>query len=46
MDWRSRHVLILLAKNIHVCMDGRSRVFDNIIAERLWRTVKYEKGYT
>ena len=24
-------------------MDGLGRMFDNIIAERLWRTVKYEK---
>ncbi|MBA3611866.1 MAG: hypothetical protein H0W49_02915 [Nitrospirales bacterium] len=45
MDWRGRHVLMLLAKNIQVCMDGRGRVFDNIIAEQLWRTVKYEKVY-
>lgn len=30
-------------------MDGRGRAFDNILVERLWRTVKYEdiylKGY-
>jgi len=36
---------ILLAKDIHVSMDGRGRVFDNIFVERLWRTVKYEKVY-
>jgi putative transposase len=26
-------------------MDGRERVFDNILIERLWRTVKYEYLY-
>ena len=26
-------------------MDGRGRVFDNIFAERLWRSVKYENVY-
>jgi len=25
-------------------MDGRGRVLDNVFVERLWRTVKYEKG--
>ena len=26
-------------------MSGRGRCFDNILAERLWRTVKYEEVY-
>ena len=26
-------------------MDGRGRAFDNIIIERLWRSVKYEEVY-
>jgi putative transposase len=26
-------------------MDGRGRVFDNIMIERLWRTLKYEYFY-
>lgn len=26
-------------------MDGRGRCFDNIMVERLWRTVKYEEVY-
>ena len=30
---------------IHISMDGRGRVFDNIFVERLWRTVKYEDIY-
>ncbi len=32
----------LKAKNILISMDGRGRCLDNIIIERLWRTVKYE----
>ncbi len=30
---------------VHISMDGRGRVFDNIFIERLWRTVKYEHLY-
>ena len=30
---------------IKVSMDGRGRVFDNIMIERLWRSVKYEEVY-
>ena len=26
-------------------MDGRGRTFDNIMIERLWRSVKYEEVY-
>jgi putative transposase len=26
-------------------MDGRGRAFDNIMIERLWRSVKYEEVY-
>jgi len=26
-------------------MDGRGRLYDNIFAERLWRSVKYEEVY-
>jgi putative transposase len=26
-------------------MDGRGRCLDNVIVERLWRTVKYEDIY-
>jgi putative transposase len=31
--------------DIHISMDGRGRVFDNIFIERLWRSVKYEHLY-
>jgi putative transposase len=40
----------LEAGGIKISMDGKGRAFDNIMVERLWRTVKYEdvylKGYT
>ncbi len=30
---------------IQISMDSRSRVYDNIFIERLWRTMKYEEVY-
>jgi putative transposase len=30
---------------IQISMDGRGRIFDNIMIERLWRSVKYEEVY-
>jgi putative transposase len=30
---------------IQISMDGRGRVFDNILIERLWRTLKYQDIY-
>jgi putative transposase len=30
---------------IRISMDGQGRVFDNIMIERLWRSVKYEEVY-
>ena len=35
----------LKAHEIKISMSGRGRCFDNILAERLWRTVKYEEVY-
>ena len=35
----------LKTHGIHISMDGRGRVFDNIFVERLWRSVKYEEVY-
>lgn len=32
----------LQKKNIQISMDGKGRCYDNIIVERLWRTIKYE----
>jgi len=36
---------ILLSYGIRISMDGKGRVFDNILTERLWRSVKYEEVY-
>ena len=36
---------VLLTAGIRISMDGRGRFFDNIMIERLWRTVKYEEVY-
>jgi putative transposase len=38
-------VNILQKKEIRISMDGRGRAFDNIMIERLWRSVKYEEVY-
>jgi len=35
----------LTAAGIAISMDGVGRAFDNIMVERLWRTVKYEDVY-
>lgn len=36
---------VLKAHGIAISMDGRGRWRDNVIVERLWRTVKYEEVY-
>lgn len=36
---------ILKAAEVQISMDGRGRAFDNIMIERLWRSVKYEHLY-
>jgi putative transposase len=35
----------LEAAGVRISMDGKGRCFDNILAERLWRTVKYEEVF-
>lgn len=35
----------LLAAEVRISMDGKGRAFDNIMIERLWRTVKYEEVF-
>lgn len=35
----------LLHRQIRISMDGKGHYWDNIIVERLWRTVKYEEVY-
>jgi len=37
---------ILKDHDVRISMDGKGRVMDNIMVERLWRTVKYEEVYT
>lgn len=36
---------MLKAHAVRISMDGRGRALDNIMVERLWRTVKYEEVY-
>jgi len=36
---------ILKTKNIKISMDSKGRALDNIIIERFWRSIKYEKIY-
>ena len=36
---------VLIESGIAISMDGVGRAFDNIMVERLWRTVKYEDVY-
>ncbi len=38
-------VRVLDGEDIKISMDGQGRAFDNIMVERLWRTVKYEEVY-
>jgi putative transposase len=40
-----RFVDTLKDNEIRISMSGRGRAFDNILVERLWRTVKYEEVY-
>jgi len=35
----------LESAGVRISMDGKGRVFDNILIERFWRTVKYEEVY-
>jgi Transposase and inactivated derivatives len=36
---------VLKSNGIRISMDGKGRAIDNIMIERLWRTVKYEEVY-
>jgi putative transposase len=35
----------LVRGGIRISMDGRGRALDNVLIERLWRSVKYEEIY-
>jgi len=39
------YVNVLQNRKIQISMDGRGRCMDNILTERLWRSVKYENVY-
>ena len=41
----NRFTEVLSDAEIWISMSGRGRAFDNIMIERLWRTVKYEEVY-
>lgn len=41
----SDFVVRLQAEAIKISWSGRKRCYDNILVERLWRTVKYEEFY-
>lgn len=36
---------LVLGNETKISMDGKGRALDNIITERLWRTLKYEEVY-
>lgn len=36
---------VLKDAQVQISMDGKGRAFDNIMVERLWRSVKYEEVY-
>ncbi len=36
---------VLKSQEITISMDGKGRAIDNVMIERLWRTVKYEEVY-
>ena len=38
-------ITVLQKAEVQISMDGKGRCFDNIMVERLWRTVKYEEVY-
>ena len=38
-------IKVLESHSIQISMDGRGRAFDNIMIERLWRTIKYEEVF-
>lgn len=42
----SKHTALLLAQDVKSSMDSNGRALDNVIMERLWRSVKYEEVYS
>jgi putative transposase len=39
------YIDLLKQQNVLISMDGKGRALDNIFAEILWRTIKYEEVY-
>ena len=39
------YINVLKAEDIQISMDGKGRCMDNIMIERLWRSLKYEDIY-
>ncbi len=39
------YIEMLKEAGIQISMDGKGRALDNVLTERLWRTVKYEEVY-
>jgi putative transposase len=39
------YIEMLKEAGTEISMDGKGRAMDNILTERLWRTVKYEEVY-
>ncbi|WP_206193290.1 IS3 family transposase [Virgibacillus dokdonensis] len=40
-----KYINLLKQNEVNISMDGKGRALDNIITERLWRTIKYEEIY-
>ncbi len=40
-----KYIELLKESEVKISMDGKGRALDNIITERLWRTIKYEEVY-
>lgn len=40
-----KYINLLKEHDINISMDGKGRALDNIITERLWRSLKYEEIY-
>ncbi len=40
-----QNIEALQSRNIRISMDGKGNWRDNVFAERLWRTIKYEEVY-
>lgn len=39
------YIDLVLGREVKISMDHKGRCFDNIVSERLWRTIKYEEVY-